>query len=341
MHPKDILCIGMRFLIVGCGSIGKRHLRNLHKLGYRDVLVYDSQRKVLEELEHSYSIRAHYELDSALAESPDIVIIANPTAFHIPCALASAKSGAHLFIEKPVSHSMERVSELLTAVKERDLVTMVAYSLRFYDGVIRMRDLIQKGEIGEPLYVHAEVGQYLPDWRPGSDYRKNYSANAEQGGGVILDLSHELDYILWLFGPVRYVTSVKGKVSNLEIDVEDTADILMEHSSGVISSVHLDYLQRVPVRSCKVVGSEGTMIWDNSTDSVQVFNMAHNEWQSYDYHADRNDMYVNELKHFITCVEKKSDPLITLDDGIRVLQVALAAKKAAEIGLRQEVEYAI
>jgi predicted dehydrogenase len=328
----------MKFLIIGSGSIGKRHLGNLQRLGWQDVLAHDTQETVLEDIKKDYGVQTYSSLEIALGEAPDIVILANPTAFHIPYALASAKAGTHLFIEKPISHSMEGIPELLATVQEKNLLAMIAYSLRFFEGIRLMRDLIIKGEVGEPLYVRVEAGQYLPDWRPGSDYRKGYSAQLEQGGGVILDLSHELDYILWLFGPVRNVSSMMAKVGNLEIDVEDTADILMEHQSGVISSVHLDYLQRVTARTCKVVGSEGTLIWDYSTDSVQVYTSRENTWQQYEYQADRNDMYIRELEHFIDCVRHRKKPLISLDDGIKVLQVAMAAKKSAQSGQRQEVE---
>ena len=331
----------MRFLIIGCGSIGKRHLRNLEKLGYRDIHAFDVQQHVLKDIRQEFGINTYSNLDVALEQYPDIVILSNPTAFHIPFAIASAKKGAHLFIEKPVSHSMEGVQELLASVREQNLVTFVAYSLRFFDGIILMRDLLNQGQIGKPYYVHAESGQYLPDWRPGNDYSKTYSAKAEKGGGVVLDLSHEIDYLLWLFGPVRNVDSVLGKVSDLEIDVEDSADILMEHSSGVISSVHLDYLQRAPTRNCKIVGSEGTLIWDYWMNSVRVFSMSTGDWEIIDYHTDRNDMYINELKHFIECVEHKTETLIPLEEGIRALQIALAAKESAQSGLRQEVEYVI
>jgi predicted dehydrogenase len=327
------MSLGMKFLIVGYGSIGKRHLYNLDILGYKDVLVYDKQPEVLEGIKRPY-----HDLDEALAESPDVAIIANPTAYHIPAALAAANIGTHLLIEKPVSHTLEGLKELLAVVREYDLVTMVAYSLRFFKGIIMIREILSRGTIGKPLYVHAEAGQYLPDWRPGSDYRKIYSACSDQGGGVTLDLSHELDYLLWLFGPVCHVSCVEGKVSNLDINVEDTTDILMEHENGVISAVHLDYLQRVPTRCCKVVGSEGTLIWDNSDGAVRVFDTKQNQWQNYDYHTDRNDMYLDELQHFIQCVIEKEQTIIPLEAGIQVLQLALVAKKAASEGLRQGVD---
>lgn len=331
----------MKFLIIGCGSIGRRHLRNLITLGYHDVHVFDPQLKVLDQVASEFGVITHSDLDEALEASPVAVILANPTAFHIPVATKSAEIGAHLFIEKPLSHSMEGVSELLTVVREHKLVTMVAYSLRFYQGILLMWKLLDEGEIGKALHVHAEAGQYLPDWRPGTDYRKQYSARSDLGGGVILDLSHEIDYLLWLFGPVQYVSARKAKVSDLEIDVEDTADILMEHSNGVMSSVHLDYLQRIPARSCKVVGSEGTLIWDFASNSVRVYSSQNKTWHEHTYDVDRNEMYINELKHFVDCIQEGNIPLISLEDGLQALQVVLAAIQASDSGQRQKVNYEI
>lgn len=331
----------MRFLIVGCGSIGQRHLRNLIALGYEDVIVVDPIEPVITDIKSNFGMTGYLDLGNALSESPDAVILANPTAYHIPSAIQAAKSGAHLLIEKPISHSMDDVSELIIEVKAQNLVAMVAYSLRFFEGINLMRDLLGDQVIGDVLHAQAEVGQYLPDWRPGNDYRNSYSAIANQGGGVVLDLSHEIDYLIWLFGTVRTVSAQMGKVSNLEIDVEDTADIVMEHDNGIFSSLHLDYLQRLPVRRCKIIGTEGTMIWDYFSDSVDVYSIDSSEWQSHPYPGDRNEMYIKELQHFVGCIENKEKPLITLESGVHVLQIALAAKKAAANGHRQEINYAV
>lgn len=331
----------MKFLIVGCGSIGKRHLRNLLSLGYEDVTIFDPQKAVIEDIRREFDLPSYDNLEMALVKSPDAVILSNPTAHHIPSAIQAAQSGAHLLIEKPIAHSTDQVGDLIAEVKTRNLVAMIAYSLRFFDGINLMRDLLIDDVIGETLYVQAEVGQYLPDWRPEVDYRNVYSAKAKQGGGVVLDLSHELDYLVWLFGPVSSVSSQIGKVSNLEIDVEDTADMLMEHSSGVFSSLHLDYLQRTPFRKCKIVGSDGTLLWDYFADSIEVYSIDRKEWQSYPYDGDRNAMYVKEIQHFIDCIKNNKKPLISLESGLQVLQIAIAAKRAAETGQRQEVTYAI
>jgi predicted dehydrogenase len=149
-----------------------------------------------------------------------------------------------------------------------------------------------------------------------------------------------LDYLLWLFGSVHCVTSAMGILGDLEISAEDTADILLGHSSGVLSSLHLDYLQRDPVRRCRVVGTEGTLIWDYYSNQVQCFNASTGGWERHSFEMkDRNEMYVAELMHFIKCVEERKTPLVSVGEGVQVLQVALAAKEAARTGQRQEVSY--
>ncbi len=329
----------MKFLVVGCGSIGKRHLRNLRALGYDDILVLRSRRKDVDVIEREFGAVSFFDLDQALAEKPDIVIIANPTHLHVPVALAAARSGAHLFIEKPLSLSLDGVAELLALIKQNSLQAMVAYPLRFHPGLRKMRSLLQEGAIGKPLYVHAEVGSYLPDWRPGSDYRQLYSAHADQGGGVILDLSHELDYLFWLFGAPRRLSAHAQRTGALEIHAEDSADILMETADGLNIALHLDYLQRPPVRQCKVVGAEGTLVWDYMSGEVRAYQAASDEWVQFNFDGERNEMYIAELRHFIAAVENDSKLLIPLEQGVRVLQICLTAKKSAQAGRRVDVHY--
>ena len=326
----------MKFLIVGCGSIGKRHLRNLRALGYQDLLVLRHQPGNVEEIEKEFGAVSFVDLKTALSQKPDIAIIANPTALHLPIALAAANACVNLFIEKPISHNLFQLDELSNMVARSNLVVSVAYNLRFHKGLKMVRDVLQAGTIGRPLYIRAEVGSYLPDWRPGRDYRHTYSAHEDQGGGALLDLSHEIDYLLWLFGPVRYISAQIGQISDLEINVEDTADLLMEHKNGIYTSLHVDYFQRYATRKCKLVGTQGTLILDFLTNRIEVFQV-NNSWEILEFDQDLNSMYVDELKNFIACVECQQNPLVSLADGIEVLRVALAAKMAAITGKRQEI----
>ena len=257
-----------RVLIAGLGSIGRRHLGNLRQLGVQDILLYRTRPELLPE---APELPVFTDLQQALAARPDIVIVSNPTAYHLQVALPAAEAGCNLFIEKPLSHSWEGVEAFLAVVQRQRLLSMVGFDLRFDPGLCKVKALLEAGCIGHVVAMQAQVGQYLPDWRPSEDYRQGMSARAETGGGVILDLIHELDYVSWLIGPVSHVTCFAEKVSSLHIETEDTAAILLRFAHGAIGTVHLDYIQRAPSRTCRIIGEEGTILWDYFAQKVCWF----------------------------------------------------------------------
>jgi predicted dehydrogenase len=205
----------------------------------------------------------------------------------------------------------------------------VGYNLRFNLPLQLLRQALLEGRIGRPLAVRAEVGQYLPEWRPG-DYRRGVSARKDLGGGVTLELSHELDYMRWLLGEVTAVSAQIGRLSDLEIDVEDTAEVICLFANGALGSIHLDMVQRPAVRTCRVIGTEGTISWDALEPSVRLFSHATGSWSDlWSGPCDRNEMYVLELRHFLDCVRGKALPVVTGEEGRRVLEIALAVKQSA------------
>jgi len=180
------------------------------------------------------------------------------------------------------------------------------------------------------LFIRACAGQYLPKWRPGTDYRKNVSARKELGGGVILEMSHEIDYVRWFCGEVKEVQSLCGKVSGFEIDVEDTAEINLWFENGAIGNIHLDMVDQAKNRSCRIVGTEGTILWDLLDESkVNYYSNQAEEWVDLgpDKPYDHDEMFFNEIHHFFDCVKNNVRPLVTADDAKRVLEIALEAKK--------------
>jgi predicted dehydrogenase len=273
-----------------------------------------------------------YQMEDALEAKPEVALITGPASMHIETALALARQGIYLFIEKPLSNTLERVDELIELCRRRSLVLMVGYNFRFYRPLQVMRQALMEGWIGRPLMLRAEAGQFLPEWRPGSDYRQSVSARSDLGGGVILELSHELDYARWLLGEVKAVSAYIGHLSNLDIDVEDTAEIILQFDNGAMGSVHLDMVQRPAVRSCRVIGTEGTLVWEADCHQVKMFLATTHVWS--DLHAatviDRNEMYIAELRHFFDCVRNRTAPIVGADDGKRVLDIALAAKQSAD-----------
>ncbi len=233
----------MKIMIAGLGSIGRRHLRNLLALGERDILLYRTQRSTLPDDELA-GIPVETDLEAALARQPEAVIVSNPTALHMQVAIPAAQAGCHLLLEKPVAESMERIPELEAAVSENGVRVLVGFHFRYHPGLRCIRDLLAAGEIGRPLSVRAHWGEYLPGWHPWEDYRQGYSARLDLGGGVVLTLSHPLDYLRWLFGEVAALWAFTGKNSELELQVEDSAEIGLRFASGMLGSLHLDYNQR-------------------------------------------------------------------------------------------------
>jgi predicted dehydrogenase len=329
-NPMGALPLMARVLVAGLGSIGRRHLRNLMRLGVDDLVLYRTRPEPVDE---APGLPVVTDLARALDMRPDLVVVSNPTAFHLDVALPAAEAGCHLFIEKPLSHTWDRVPELLEAVDRGGLVSLTGFDLRFDRGLLRVRDLLAEGRIGRVLSVQVQVGEYLPDWHPWEDYRRGVSARVESGGGVILDLIHELDYVTWLLGPVRTVACFADRVSNLEIETEDTAAMLLRFESGAIGTVHLDYLQRAPSRTSRFIGEDGVIVWDYFTRTVRWYEAGVGRWFDFAYaDQDRDDRFLDEMRHLLDCLAGRARPSADAAAGARVLALALAAKESARTG---------
>jgi predicted dehydrogenase len=319
----------MRVLIAGFGSIGRRHLRNLLALGERDIVLYRTHHSTLPGDELA-GFPVETDLRAALAYQPEAVIISNPTALHLDVAIPAAQCGCHLLIEKPISHSMARVDELQKAVEQNGVRVLVGYQFRFHPGLQQIKKHLHNQAIGEPQSVHAHWGEYLPDWHPWEDYKQAYSARPELGGGVVLTLSHPLDYLHWLFGEVETLAAYTGQ-KGLSIPVEDEAEILLRFENGVLGSVHLDYIQRPTAHWLEIVGTRGTICWDNSDGTVRLAQVGKDgrptAWQDFPppESFERNTMFLDELRHFRDVVNGKASPACSLQDGIMALRLALSA----------------
>jgi predicted dehydrogenase len=316
----------VKILIAGYGSIGRRHFQNLLALGERDILFYRSGRSTLPDNElEEYPVET--SLEAALVHRPQAVIVANPTALHLDVAIPAAEVGCSLFIEKPVSHSLERLPELAAAVQRSGSRVLVGYQFRFHSGLRQVQQLVEAGEIGRLISVRSHWGEYLPGWHPWEDYRQGYSARQDLGGGVILTLSHPLDYLRWLFGEVASLWAFTGQLSGLELSVEDTAEIGLRFASGMLGSLHLDYCQRPPEHRLEVIGTQGTIRWDNGDDVVRLWRSGPGQWSNFLAPADfeRNTLFLDQMRHFLAVARGEAEPLCTLEDGLQALRLSLAA----------------
>ncbi len=333
----------MKILIVGLGSIGQRHARNLRSiLGDRVELLAWRVRRLTHvitpameadasrNVEAEYNIKAFDDLNLALAEKPDAAFISNPTSHHLLAAQSCAEQNCHLFIEKPVSHSLAGLHRLLKTVDDRKLCALVGYQFRFHPYVKAVSELLAANAIGRVLTARAIIGEYLPGWHAYEDYRKTYAARAELGGGVILSQIHEFDYLYSLFGLPRSVYSLGGHRSSLELDVEDTASTLMEfwvEDKPVAVHLQQDYVQRPPCRQCEIVGEQGKIVADFVVPRVTAPGV------DLDFSGfDRNQLFIDQTKHFLACLEGHESPIVDLRAGIQSLRMALAAKESIATG---------
>ena len=328
----------MRIVVAGCGSIGARHTMNLQALGVAEVLLTDPNPERLEEIARKYDVKTVPTLAEALKRQPQGVLICTPPHLHVPLALAAVRAGCHCFIEKPIADRIEHVDELLTEAGARGLQILVGYNLRYEPGYAAIEELLSRNAIGRLLYVRAEVASYLADWRPWQDYRLSYTARKAMGGGIILDASHELDLVRSLIGEVGRVFCAAEKLSELDVEVEDTAEITLWFKEGVLGSVHLDMIQRAKSRTLKLVGTEGTITFDLNEGVLGFYSAQTKTWERKQLPLDNNQTYVAEMKHFLACISGEELPRITGHDGKRALQIALAAKESSEAGFPVTLE---
>jgi len=335
----------MKILIAGLGSIGRRHFRNLIALGEKDIVLLRTHKATLPDDE-----LAGYPVETDLAAAlkkhqPQAVIVSNPTALHLDIAIPAAQTGCAILLEKPISNDLSRVDELRLAAAQSGSKILVGFQFRYHPTLNKARELIAAGVIGKVLTVHAHWGEYLPNWHPWEDYRQSYAARADLGGGVIVTLTHPLDYLRYLLGEVESLWSFNGHISPLEMDVEDVAEIGLRFVSGAIGGAHLNYVQRPPVHRLEIVGTGGTLRWDNADGLLTLLQTLDAFGGIYPQPAsaietryplpdgfERNQLFAAQMRHFLDVASGKIDPVCTLNDGIRALELALAAYRSQSDG---------
>jgi predicted dehydrogenase len=321
-----------RMLVVGCGSIGKRHIGNFQRLGVGHITAVETRPDRQDEVRQRFGLsRIVSTVQEALTESFDAAVICTPTAFHMGPAMELARRGVHLMIEKPISHDLAGVDELLAVCRDKRLVCFVAYVMRFYPPLRTVKRLLDEGAVGRVLSVRTENSSYLPDWHPWEDYRTFYMAKAAQGGGAILDESHTLDYMRWFFGEAARVWCLDDRIGTLEIDSDDITEMIVRFQSGAVGSIHLDLLGRAPRKNLEIIGTDGTLLWDWDGHEVRLFRGSTKQWELFPHTVkDYNEVYLDEGRHFIECVRTGREPLITGEDGKRTLQLILAGIESAK-----------
>lgn len=324
----------MKFLIAGLGSIGRRHLRNLVALGQEDILLYRTHQSTLpDDVLDPFPVETN--LEAALAHKPDAVIVCNPTALHLQVAIPAARAGCHLLLEKPVADRLDDdVRTLVRVASDLNVRALVGFQFRFHPVLLKVKAILDSGEIGRPYSFRIHWGEYLPGWHPWEDYRDSYAARRDLGGGVVNTLSHPLDYARWLFGEVENISAVTGQFSDLELDVEDAAEISMKFANGCLGSVHLDYFQRPPAHWMAINCKQGHIRWDNDTGVAKIYSVEKEAWDIIEPPKafERNHLFLDEMRHFVALVMGSVPSRCSLEDGIRALELTKAVHESAKTG---------
>ena len=316
--------------VIGLGSIAKRHRSNLKKIfpGVEIIAMSASGRIPKEVICNSDSIVSN--IQSIIDNNIDMAIIASPASLHSTHAIPLIEAGIPVLIEKPVATKLEDAKEIVKARNRYQVNVGVGYCLKYLSSAKFVKKFIESEQFGKPLNANIEIGQYLPDWRPNIDFRQSVSANQNLGGGVLFELSHEVDYAQWLFGKLSVEHAVVRNTGELGIEVEDVADILATSQTGCVVSLHLDFLQRQVTRKCKIIFSEGVMIWDLIQNRVFWSDESGKKVIFDEMSWDRNQMYLNMLIDFNST--DKSICFSNLESSLAVLELITVIKSNFQLG---------
>ena len=295
-----------RAVVIGCGSIGQRHIRNLRGSGITDITALRSKQGHFQDLPPELGVREVGGWSSLFAENPDIAIVSNPTSLHLETLDSLFPRVKGIFIEKPLSHSLKGVKGILEKINRDRVISFVGYNLQFHPAIKAIRRALDSDLIGQPLVFQCQAGHWLPDWHPYEDFRKAYCARKDLGGGVTLTLIHEIHLAISLVGNVQEVYSVYPENKTLPVEVDTVADLMTRHDSGVVSQIHLDYIQRPFHRSGIISGEKGWIRYDLANPRVMAQFAGENTprclWDGAEY--DVNQQYVDEMDTFLNFVRE-------------------------------------
>lgn len=319
-------------LIVGLGSAGRRHLKNLLTIGVDNIILCHTGKGTLPEND-LVKFRSFDNLEEALKEKPIGGVISNPTSLHIPTAITMAMAGCHILMEKPVSNTLERLECLQRIVAEKKLFFITGYQFRLHPALLQVKKWLNDNRIGNIVSAHVHWGEDVTSWHPWEDYSKSYSVRSELGGGVTLTLSHPFDYLRWIIGDVEKLYALTGVIRALKTNAECLIQISLKFRNGVIGNVYLDYIEKPARHTLSIIGEQGTIQWDNTDGCARLFSGCTYE-EKYNASPDfeRNTMFLGLADHFIKCIDGIESPLCTLHDGVQALRIALAARQSAKEG---------
>ncbi len=326
----------MKIGIIGLGSIGKRHVRCLRKLGYEDIIALRTKKGTTKTLPVEFNyINETFNVKDFYSNNLDGVIISNPTSLHIETMKIPLEKNIPIFVEKPIADSIEKLRE----IDDYDLNSVIiGFSLRHNEIINTVKEFIASGKIGKIYKANLYCGQFLPSWHPYADYRKEYYARKDLGGGVIRTLSHEIDLMHYFLGDTKELCASVEKISDLEIDVDDNVYMICKMANHSLVSIELDYFNPVLTRRGIIFGSEGTIEYSFSKLNVTFADYNGKIRIIYkNINLDWNKMYIDQMKNFVNFIKNKESLCCTFEDGVNVMKVIKAAEESTRTKTWQKV----
>jgi|TARA_Y100000294_G_scaffold130027_1_gene121944 predicted dehydrogenase len=311
----------MKILICGLGSIGKRHANNLIHLKKENLIFFRERNHNLNDKKLKKK-KTSNSLIKSLSEKPDVAFICNTTSKHIDTAIACAKKGCHLFIEKPLSNNLKKIKILESIVKKKKIKVMIGYNMRFHPLMIKIKKLLENNQLGHVYNIQSEWSEYLPDWHPWENYKDTYAAKKNMGGGCSLTLSHELDSMYWLFGKIKKVKNFKI-FKYLDGDIDTSSDFLIEFNNKAVGYSHIDFLGKPHIRKLYISGTRKKIFFNYYKNQIKIINRSGNI-KVVKVKFKKNDMYIEEVKYFLKCIKKNISPSPSIQDSKYILKKFLS-----------------
>ena len=311
----------MNIIFFGLGSIGKRHFKNLKAISQKfNFYAYRVRNNPLNE--EFNEIVVVKNLDKVKLLKIDLAIISSPPSAQEKILSFVVQNSINFFVEKPIGIDYNNLSSLIPEIKIKNLISMVGFNLRFHPLHFEIKKIISSSKFGKVYSIRSMVGQYLPDWHPNEDYSKGYSANKHLGGGVLLDLTHEIDFTYSLLGDFIDYKSFFGKLSSINSDSEDLAEIIIRFKKhNAIGSIRLDYIQKYPQRSGQIIGENQILFYDLLNSKIEVFDKNGLSYSNHLENFNRNDMYLSQMKCLIKSVTNKKIIENDFESGLKILKL--------------------
>lgn len=333
----------MKFLVIGLGSMGKRRIRNLQYLGENDIIGFDLQDVRREECEQKYKIKTFDNIDKSMGENPDAFIISTPPNHHMEYELLAAKNNKHFFCEAGLS--TEGVLELIKLCKNKKIIAAPSATFRFNESIKKIKQLIDNHKIGTVVAVTYHMGQYLPDWHPWEDISRFY-VGQRQTSATREMVPFELEWLTWIFGDIEKLSCIKGKISDLRVDIDDVYQLIFQFQKGAIGHLLIEVISRTPTRILRVVGDKGTIEWNWIDDIVRVYNVRKKKWieikeqkgfKEKGYVAKEN-MYIDEIENFLQAIQMEKQYPYSLEEDFHILKLLEIAETSSNKGKHIDIK---